>query len=78
MRTRSGINLLKTNSDGQPWETVVSSGVTSLVPADSSLLKRFKTSIWLGIGNTMRINISNEQTDTLWEESGSTIVPKSI
>jgi hypothetical protein len=78
MRTRSGINLLKTNSDGQPWETVVSSGVTSLVPADSSLLKRFKTSIWRGIGNTMRINISNEQTDTLWEESGSTIVPKSI
>lgn len=51
---------------------------TTLQPADSSLLELFKTAIWRCFGRFFTINLSSEKTDLYWEESGATIIPKSI
>jgi len=37
-----------------------------------------KSSIWRGKGRFFTINLSSEKTDLYWEESGATIIPKSI
>ena len=63
------------------WDDATLTGgvdaTTNLQPTDSSN-GSMKSSIWRFIGRLLQLNTSSEQTDLYWEESGATIIPKSI